>query len=88
MISVSVPFRGISFPNTVLLLTFVEVSKSVSVPFRGISFPNFEEFQSVEAENGFRPLPGHLISKLSNAKNPSQGPIVSVPFRGISFPNK
>ena len=59
--TVSVPFRGISFPNLegVKLVAVV----SVSVPFRGISFPNIVIRIGFKMSISFRPLPGHLISK-------------------------
>ena len=38
---VSVPFRGISFPNITADRQIIPILSSVSVPFRGISFPNF-----------------------------------------------
>ena len=38
--SVSVPFRGISFPNELVGKEERDAEKCVSVPFRGISFPN------------------------------------------------
>ena len=40
MFCVSVPFRGISFPNTAYCS--MAATTKVSVPFRGISFPNLE----------------------------------------------
>ena len=84
---VSVPFRGISFPN-LLAVNNRKPQKKVSVPFRGISFPNLPESVDLSGNIGFRPLPGHLISKFVGEKADIKAVYkVSVPFRGISFPN-
>ena len=44
---VSVPFRGISFPN-IKAEKAEFVADMVSVPFRGISFPNDDEVLKVK----------------------------------------
>ena len=51
---VSVPFRGISFPNWITRFWSVGFLR-VSVPFRGISFPN--PFFRLPSPSGFQPFP-------------------------------
>ena len=61
---VSVPSRGILFPNKTHIYLIAHTCY-VSVPSRGILFPNFEKERVayVIAVIGFRPLSGYLISK-------------------------
>ena len=84
---VSVPSRGILFPNSEVRPLKVTVV-DVSVPSRGILFPNLSFLYHQSSDNSFRPLSGYLISKLEldNGKG-LDGDVVSVPSRGILFPN-
>ena len=60
---VSVPSRGILFPNNVWWHGG-KFSVSVSVPSRGILFPNSNfDLRYDDLVKSFRPLSGHLISK-------------------------
>ena len=62
MRSVSVPSRGILFPNKSRF--FWKYRLRVSVPSRGILFPNkFRHVSEHTWRESFRPLSGHLISK-------------------------
>ena len=87
MIKVSVPSRGILFPNT---LVFLITGKRycVSVPSRGLLFPNSCKTIISKRIFGFRPLSGYLISKYKSGwTSPKRNWTVSVPSRGILFPN-
>ena len=64
---VSVPSRGILFPNDAG--EFIKKrDESVSVPSRGILFPNCLITLMLLSVTGFRPLSGYLISKFENRK--------------------
>ena len=66
--SVSVPSRGILFPNQYVWRVAYGVWL-VSVPSRGILFPNdIPVAKKDRAKFSFRPLSGHLISKLDKEK--------------------
>ena len=61
---VSVPSRGILFPNRLLLAVVWGVVIIVSVPSRGILFPNKTLISLlILMDSSFRPLSGYLISK-------------------------
>ena len=64
---VSVPFRGISFPNSVL-----EIRKNEEFTFpspSGASHFQISYKLNKETEMSFRPLPGHLISKFEQVRD-------------------
>ena len=85
---VSVPSRGILFPNRRSITMEEDYVEKVSVPSRGILFPNNGGRLCGEVKMSFRPLSGYLISKWEDKKsNDAIALIVSVPSRGILFPN-
>ena len=84
---VSVPSRGILFPNK--NSSNYEDLRCVSVPSRGILFPNknssnYEDLRCVSVPSRGILFPNHSITAYRR-KNMTN---VSVPSRGILFPNK
>ena len=88
MKAVSVPSRGILFPNSHQYQKWERKQHClVSVPSRGILFPNGSIWSVRICRHGFRPLSGYLISKLNRINWYKTWFSVSVPSRGILFPN-
>ena len=85
-LKVSVPFPGILFLN-IAMLTRSQKRKFVSVPFPGILFLNEKKTVNVEDNNkeGFRPLPGDLISQSIEELLMEKPSMFPSPSRGSYF---
>ena len=85
--TVSVPSRGILFPNEYIM----ERNKDGELGFRPLSGYLISKFFLISVSSlsvrSFRPISGYLISKFFWLLLPLFSVLVSVPSRGILFPN-
>ena len=86
---VSVPSRGILFPNIYKHIWFLKDLKTVSVPSRGILFPNSFIIDGYSTNVTVSvPSRGILFPNISALNILTVISSVSVPSRGILFPNR